>query len=70
MYEYKISKEILKNPKCFWRMVREKNKVKESIPNLVTKEGKNVQDDTEKAEILNSFFVSVLLKKIQGKFQI
>ena len=62
-YEKKIAKEIKKNPKCFWKMVRDKTRVKVGIPNLITKEGEIIQGDKKKTELFNSFFVSVLTKE-------
>ena len=43
-------------------MVREKTKVKEGIYDLTTKDGVIITKDEEKANILNSFFVSVFTK--------
>ena len=44
-------------------MVREKTKVKEGIHDLTTKNGVIITKDEEKANILNSFFVSVFTKE-------
>ena len=44
-------------------MVREKTKVKEGIHDLTTKDGVIITKDEEKANILNSFFVSVFTKE-------
>ena len=48
---------------CFPNMVREKTKVKEGIHDLATKDGVIITKDEEKANILNSFFVSVFTKE-------
>ena len=55
-YERKIARQIKQNSKCFWKMVRDKTKVKEGIPDLMSKKGEILKDDKGKAEILNSFF--------------
>ena len=44
-------------------MVRDKTKVKEGIPDLMSKKGEIIKDDKGKAEILNSFFASVFTKE-------
>ena len=44
-------------------MVREKTKVKEVIHDLTNKDGVIITKDEDKANILNSFFVSVFTKK-------
>ncbi|KFQ90119.1 hypothetical protein N337_04750, partial [Phoenicopterus ruber ruber] len=48
-----------KNNKGFYRHVSQKRKVKESIPPLISKTGKLVTTDKEKADVLNCFFASV-----------
>ena len=63
LYEKKIANQIKTNPKCFWNMVREKTKVKEGIYDLTNKDGAIITKDEEKANILNSFFVSVFTKE-------
>ena len=62
-YERNIARQIKHNPKCFWKMVRDKTKVKQGIQSLMTKDGDTVQDDRSKAELLNSFFVSVFTEE-------
>ena len=62
-YERKIARQIKQNSKCFWKMVRDKTKVKEGIPDLMSKKGEIIKDDKGKAEILNSFFASVFTKE-------
>ena len=44
-------------------MVRERTKVKEVIHDLTNKDGVIISEDEEKANILNSFFVSVFTKE-------
>ena len=63
LYEKEIANQIKTNPKCFWNMVREKTKVKEGIYDLTNKDGVIITKDEEKANILNSFFVSVFTKE-------
>ena len=55
----KRKREVKKNPKCFWKMVKDKTRVKVCIPNLITKEGEIIHSDKRKAELFNFFFVSV-----------
>ena len=62
-YERNIARQIKHNPKCFWKMLRDKTKVKQGIQSLITKDGDTVQDDRSKAELLNSFFVSVFTEE-------
>ena len=44
-------------------MVRDKTRVKQGIQSLMTKAGDTVQDARSKAELLNSFFVSVFTEE-------
>ena len=44
-------------------MMRNKTKVKQGIQNLMTKDGDMLQDNRSKAELLNSFFVSVFTEE-------
>ncbi|KFZ67747.1 hypothetical protein N338_13227, partial [Podiceps cristatus] len=45
-----------KNSKGSYKYVSQKRKVKESVPTLMSKAGKLVTKDEEKAEVLNNFF--------------
>ena len=62
-YEKKIVMQIKQNPKCFWKMVRDKTKVKEVISDFMSNKGEIIKDDKGKADILNSFFASVFTKE-------
>ena len=62
-YEKNIAKKAKTNPKIFYSFVNSKMKVKESIGDLVNKDGNKVSSNDEKAEILNNFFCSVFTKE-------
>jgi len=54
-----LARDAKNNKKGFYRYVSQKRKVKESVPLLMSKTGKLVSTEEEKAEVLNNFFVSV-----------
>ena len=58
-FENKVIQDIQSNPKSFWNYVNYKTKVKTGIQGLENENGDLVNDDTEKAEILNEHFSSV-----------
>jgi len=47
------------NKKGFYRYVNQKRKPKEQVPALMSKTGKLVATDKEKAEVLNNFYLSL-----------
>ncbi|KAK4828789.1 hypothetical protein QYF61_000846 [Mycteria americana] len=57
--ELNLARDAKNNRKGFYRYVSQKRKVKESVPALMSKTGKLVTTDEEKAEVLNNFFASV-----------
>jgi len=57
--ELNLARGDKNNKKGFYRYVSQKRKVKESIFPLMSKTGKLVTTDEEKAEVLNKFFASV-----------
>jgi hypothetical protein len=62
MYEHNIASQCKKSPKNFYKYVRSKTKTKTGIGNL-KHDGGVAQTDSQKAEILNDFFVSVFTKE-------
>ena len=59
--ELNLARDTKNNKKGFYRYVRQKMKVKESIPSLMNKNGEQVSTDQEKAEVLYNFFASVFI---------
>ncbi|KAM6103455.1 uncharacterized protein LJ206_014212 [Theristicus caerulescens] len=57
--ELNLVRDAKNNKKGFYRYINQKRKVKESIPPLMSKTGKLITTDKEKAEVLNNFFASV-----------
>ena len=57
--ELNLARDVKNSKKGFYRYVSQKRKVKESIPTLMSKTGKLVTTDEEKAEVLHNFFASV-----------
>ncbi|KFQ78147.1 hypothetical protein N335_09061, partial [Phaethon lepturus] len=57
--ELNLARDAKNKKKGFYRYVRQKRKVKESVLPLKSKTGKLVTTDEEKAEVLNDFFASV-----------
>ena len=57
--ENKIAKNIKDNPKAFYQYIASKTITKEGVYELINKEGKLTNDDTEKCNIVNEFFSSV-----------
>ena len=62
-HERNISKKCSSNPKCFWKYVRSKLKVKDGISPLKNKNDVTITDDKGKAELLNDFFSSVFTRE-------
>ena len=58
-YEKSIALNAKKEPKRFWKYVKQKTKSKSSIGNLLKTDGTSTETDSEKADELNSFFASV-----------
>lgn len=67
-YESNLAENIKTNTKPFWNYVRTKTKTKESIGNLVDKDGILKTDNYERADILNEFFVSVFTRENMQNF--
>jgi len=57
--EVNLAMDAKNNRKSFYRYVSQKRKVKESVHALMSKTGKLVTMDEEKAEVLTHFFSSV-----------
>ncbi|KAK4827894.1 hypothetical protein QYF61_022317 [Mycteria americana] len=57
--ELNLARDAKNNNKGFYRYVSQKRKAKESIPTVMSKTGKLVTMDEEKAEVLSNFFASV-----------
>ncbi|KFQ80702.1 hypothetical protein N335_02418, partial [Phaethon lepturus] len=57
--ELNLARDAKNNKTDFYRHVGQKEKVRESIPLLMSKAGKLVTTDEEKAEVVNNFFASV-----------
>jgi hypothetical protein len=62
-FESEIAKNIKLNPKRFWKYVNSKTKTKIGIESLKDENGRDIQGDKEKAELLNSFFISVFTRE-------
>ena len=63
-HEKKIACESKTNPKSFWKYVNTKLKRTTGINNLMKPDGTLTDSDSEKANILNNFFLQFLLQKI------
>ncbi|PKU39070.1 nedd4-binding protein 2-like 2 [Limosa lapponica baueri] len=53
--ELNLARDVKSNKKGFCRYVSQRRKVKESVPSLISKNGKPVTTVKEKAEVLNNF---------------
>ncbi len=61
-FEKKIAAESKSNPKAFYRYANSKLKIRSGIADLDTDNGK-ASTNAEKAELLNSFFISVFTRE-------
>ena len=59
--ERDLAKNVKINPKAFWRHANSKLKVRSGVPNLRKSPGRKdlTESDSDKAEVLNTFFSSV-----------
>ena len=62
-YEKSIALNAKKEPKRFWKYVKQKTKPKSSIGNLLKTDGTSTETDSEKADELNNFFASVFTRE-------
>ena len=62
-YEREIGKESKKNPKKFWKYIKDKIKTNIGIGTLKRKDGSLADNDKDKAETLNDFFSSVFTRE-------
>jgi ribulose kinase len=56
-YEKEIAKNCKRNPKAFYAYAKSKLKVQDSIADLIKPDGSYAATDTDKANVLNSFFL-------------
>ena len=61
--EERVTSNLKRNPKCFWNIMRQKTKVKDSRGDLVTNDSKILTLAQHKADCLNDFFLQFLQKK-------
>ena len=62
-FERNLAMNIKTNPKAFWKYVRSKRTVKDSIDLLQDQDGTKQSDSKEKATILNQYFSSVFTEE-------
>ena len=62
-YEKSIALNAKKEPKRFWKCVKQKTKSKSSVGNLQKNDSTLTQTDNEKANGLNKFFASVFIRE-------
>ena len=62
-FEKQIAKDCKSNPKFFWKYVQEKSKQTTGISPLDKGDGVFVNDDIDKADVLNAFFSSVFTRE-------
>ena len=62
-FEDKITNEIKGNPKTFWNYVNSKSGSKTSMGDLLGPNGETIENEQEKANILNTYFNSVFTKE-------
>ena len=62
-FEQNLANNIKKNPKAFWKYVKSKRTVKESIDTLEDSNGIKHSDYKGKASILNQYFTSVFTEE-------
>ena len=58
------------NPKDFWAYIRQKTKAKSGVSDLKDSQGVLIQDNEEKANLLNDLFASVFIKEPPGQLPI
>ncbi|GAB0207550.1 mitochondrial enolase superfamily member 1 [Grus japonensis] len=61
--ELKLARDVKDNKKGFFKYINSKRKTRENVGPLLNEVGALVMEDTEKAELLNAFFASVLTAK-------
>jgi hypothetical protein len=59
LLERNIARESKTNPKLLWSYYNSKNKVKDTIPELIKVDGTMTSSSKEKADLLNNYFFSV-----------
>ena len=69
-YEKNIVMNMKENPKDFWAYIRQKTKAKSGVSDLKDSQGVLIQDNEEKANLLNDFFASVFIKEPPGQLPI
>ena len=55
-YERKLSREVKRNPKAFYKYVNSKTKTRTGISPLDAEVGSRAENDIDKAEVLNKYF--------------
>lgn len=63
----KLSKEVKRNPKAFYKYLNSKAKLRSGIPTLDKVTGELADNDGHKVEILNQYFNSVFTKENMDK---
>ncbi|GAB0206764.1 mitochondrial enolase superfamily member 1 [Grus japonensis] len=62
--ELKLARDVKDNKKGFFKYISSKRKTRENVDPLLNEVSALVMEDTEKAELLNAFFVSVFTAKV------
>ena len=69
-YEKNIVMNMKDNPKDFWAYVRQKPNAKSGVSDLRDSQGVLIQNNEEKANLLNDFFASVFIAEPPGQLPI
>ena len=64
--ERKVAQQAKDNNKCFWSYIKDRNKVRTGVSDLLKADGSKTSSDSEKAQVLNDFFQSVFTEEPDG----